>query len=78
MMYDDVGAPAQAWDFKTGAATLTTSRIAQMQSKSGLVGLRISMIKLFCVLRFGAASKSISDFDAAPKLRVLPCEIVQI
>ena len=45
MMYDDVGAPAQAWDFKTGAATLTTSRIAQMQSKSGLVGLRISMIK---------------------------------
>ena len=45
MMYDNVGVPVQAWDFKTGAATLTASRIAQMQSRSGLIGLQISMIK---------------------------------
>ena len=45
MQYNGSGVPVQAWDFKTGAATLTATRIAEMQSKSGLLGLRISMIK---------------------------------
>jgi len=37
--------PVQAWDFKTGSAVLTPKRILEMQEKSGLSGLSISMIK---------------------------------
>ena len=37
MQFDAKGVPVAAWDFKTGSATLTADRIAQMQSKSGLL-----------------------------------------
>ena len=45
MLFDEGGTPIQAWDFKTGSAVLTASRIEQMQTKSGLLGLQITMIK---------------------------------
>ena len=38
------GIPVQAWDFKTGSAVLTSSRIITMQRRSGL-SIPISMIK---------------------------------
>jgi hypothetical protein len=41
---DADGKPVCAWDFKTGSATLTQSRISQMQEKSGL-NISIQMIK---------------------------------
>ena len=37
--------PIAAWDFKTGAAILTESRISQMQTQSGLEDIPIYMIK---------------------------------
>lgn len=36
LQYGSGGTPIAAWDFKTGSAELTTSRIEQMQTKSGL------------------------------------------
>ena len=36
IQYDSKGNPVAAWDFKTGSATLTQSRIEEMQSISGL------------------------------------------
>ena len=44
MQYDADGIPIAAWDFKTGAARLTTSRVSQMQARSGL-NIPIYMIK---------------------------------
>lgn len=44
MQFDPSDVPTAAWDFKTGAATLTASRIAQMQAKSGL-SITIYMVK---------------------------------
>ena len=44
IQYNANGAPIAAWDFKTGAARLTTSRVSQMQAKSGL-SIPIYMIK---------------------------------
>ena len=43
MMFDG-NIPVQAWDFKTGAAILTSDRIMHMQQVSGL-NISISMIK---------------------------------
>ena len=37
IQYNGGGNPIRAWDFKTGIARLTESRIRTMQSKSGLV-----------------------------------------
>jgi RHS repeat-associated protein len=37
--------PVAAWDFKTGAAILTDSRISKMQKQSGLPDIPIYMIK---------------------------------
>ena len=36
VLYDASGTPIAAWDFKTGSATLSNSRIGQMQTRSGL------------------------------------------
>ena len=36
LQYNPQGVPIAAWDFKTGSATLTATRIEQMQTKSGL------------------------------------------
>ena len=36
VLYDSNGNPSAAWDFKTGAATLSTSRVEQMLTRSGL------------------------------------------
>ena len=36
LQYNQKGVPIAAWDFKTGSATLTTTRIEQMQTRSGL------------------------------------------
>lgn len=45
MEYDVFGNPVRAWDFKTGNATLTQSRIYQMQNQSGLYNISILMVK---------------------------------
>ena len=37
--------PIAAWDYKTGAAILTESRISRMQKQSGLIDIPIYMIK---------------------------------
>jgi hypothetical protein len=44
LQFDSSGTPVAAWDFKTGAATLTASRISQMQACSGL-NIPINMVK---------------------------------
>ena len=44
MLYNRYGDPIHAWDFKTGNAYLSASRIAIMQERSGLT-IPISMIK---------------------------------
>ena len=42
---DAGGHPIRAWDFKTGGAVLTSSRISHMRQASGIRGLPIDMIK---------------------------------
>ena len=44
LQFNSEGMPIAAWDFKTGAATLTQSRITQMLERSGL-NIPINMIK---------------------------------
>ena len=44
IQFDSSGTPICAWDFKTGSATLTMARVAEMQAKSGL-NIPIKMIR---------------------------------